>query len=273
MGLKKTLSERLFSDSDILIMGDLNHATTVQDRESRRLHKYDQEYQKWVQEWELIDIWTNKMGVHNHYTYRKEQNEAEASAPGNKSRDSTRKPQIMSRIDYALCSPSLLPWVEGIGLDTIQRLRGMDHRVLMVDLNPAYSDSTEDRAEVWLPEEPEFPTEARIRIDNWGKEERKEFRNTLHGMMEEEKKIKVVTKKEADLVYVGGRDRRYKDGTKGEWWKTTRDPMRALQWAIDSDTGAQITVRALDLNSSESKTQGQLCLDTAQKNQKMGIKG
>ena len=70
-------------------------------------------------------------------------------------------------------------------------------------------------------------------------------------MTEEAKSVKPETTKPADLVYVGGKDRKYKDGAKGEWWEATRDPKRAMRWALASSQGShRITVRALQLGTN-----------------------
>ena len=215
-----------------------------------------------------------KWGQASHYTYRKGHAKYEGDGPSGAVGGKEARPQVMSRIDYALCSEGLLKWVKGIGLDTVQRLQGMDHRFLMVDLKPEYFASDNSNSGIWLPEEPEYPTVPRIRLDNWGKEERREFRKTLQDMMEEAKSVKPETTKPADLVYVGGKDRKYKDGAKGEWWEATRDPKRAMRWALASCQGNHsVTIRALQLDSQGCKLNGQLRLDTTLRNQKMGIKG
>ena len=274
--IQEWVQEMLGLGYDVLVMGDLNHATTAQDRESNRLHQYDKEYGKWVERWGLKDIWVEKLGNKKwgqagQYTYRKGHTIGEGDRPGGVASGKEARPPVMSRIDYALCNKELLPWVNGIGLDTVQRLQGMDHRFLMVDLNPDYFASDNNNSGIWLPEEPEYQTVPRIRLDNWGKEERKEFRKTLQDMMEEAKTAKPETTKPADLVYVGGKDRKYRDGAKGEWWEATRDPKRAVRWALASCQGKHsVTIRALQLDSHSCKLSGQLRLDTDLRNQKMG---
>ena len=123
---------------DVLVMGDLNHATTAQDRESNRLHQYDKKYRKWVERWGLKDAWVEKMGngkrgQASQHTYRnlKGQAKCEGDGSGGVADGKEARPLAMSRIFCALSSEGPLKWVKGIGLDTVQRLQGMDHRFMM----------------------------------------------------------------------------------------------------------------------------------------------
>ena len=63
----------------------------------------------------------------------------------------------------------------------------------MVHLDPNYFASDNNNSGIWLPEEPEYQTVPGIRLDNWGKEERKECRKTLQDIMEEAKTAKPET--------------------------------------------------------------------------------
>ena len=100
----------------VLSMGDLNFATDASDRSSGKLSGLD----KWLSKWHLVDVWKHRLGergVKGH-TWHTRQEDKDYS----------------SRIDYALCSKELLPFIEGIRRDKKERIIGTDHRVPIVDM-------------------------------------------------------------------------------------------------------------------------------------------
>ena len=83
-----------------------------------------------------------------------------------------------SRIDYALCDTTLLPFIKGIKMDTRRRIAS-DHKPLIVTIASEYWQ--QEHGIEWASDETEHATEKRLNMRGWNKEKIREYHSGQDG--------------------------------------------------------------------------------------------
>ena len=154
-----------------------------------------------------------------------------------------------SRIDMALCSEGILEYIEGIRVDSVKRIEGMDHRWVSVDINNS-----------WWGKVTETPLTGsdwdgqrgrRISTNGWTPEEWKKYRQIATDLMDPKNgEIMPKVERYEQIVFTTGQPRRVESANTGTRWEySSKNVRNAWKWnEANRRKGQERTIRAIKVH-------------------------